>query len=776
MGGPIQPWTVSTLSAGLDPVWVTYGAAGNLVYVLNYDSDNLTVLHDGAYYATVAVGTHPDFATYDGANGLLYVLNWGNLTVNSTVSVVRSTTVVATVPVGTGARTAVVDGRNGFVYVVNSASQNVSVLNGTSIVDTLGVGNEPLDVVYDPSNGLVYVTNLTDVFIFDGTTPVGSLTVGDRLDATLCDPANGFVYVASALTNEVAILNGTDLLTTVRVGLDPEAIVYSSDDRLVDVVDTNSGAVSVLQNETVLTNVSAGVQPAAAAYDAGNGFVYVVDPYSGFVSVLSGTSAVAEFLLGGGPSAVGYDPSDGRVYIADSTSNGVSVLNSTDLIALEEVGLPNLTPWGATIGNVTNRSAGDTVTFLESPGTYGYNLTRVPGFTANWSGRITEPGGSDVHALVGFRPFEYRITFVEQGLPVGTRWTVQVGSVVNSSTSNRTGVAEPNGTYPYTIAPLHGFTATWSGQLAVRGQPVIVNVTFRLALFPVTFFEIGLGAGTTWSIGIGSTGRSSNSITLEIDEPNGSYLYSITPIPGYSTTWSGRLSVTGGGVTETVPFTRLFYPVTFRETGLPAGTPWTVVAAGMTNRSASESIGFRLPNGSVPYTVLAVPGFLTDGSGKVEIQGTSVGVTVPFASFVWSVTIQEVGLAPSSDWTASLGATTGSSPGGAAIRFLVPNGTYALDFGPIPGFRTPATMSITVAGNPVNRTVVFAPASKSGTTGWSSTWFGVSVADWVGVALLGAVVGILIGIGSGLRRKHVRSLDPDARPDGDPRDPKEGAA
>ena len=136
-------------------------------------------------------------------------------------------------------------------------------------------------------------------------------------------------------------------------------------------------------------------------------------------------------------------------------------------------------------------------------------------------------------------------------------------------------------------------------------------------------------AGTTYSNG-GSTNPSP-----------GTYAIQATPCAGYSFAFWGvtggnsltnalssstTLDVTTGG-TLTANFSAIgTYPVTFTESGLPSGTPWSVTVGGTTVWSSSSTNTLSLANGTYFYTV----------NGISQGSGTRYGVTPATGSFTLS--------------------------------------------------------------------------------------------------------------------------------------------
>ncbi len=275
----------------------------------------------------------------------------------------------------------------------------------------------------------------------------------------------------------------------------------------------------------------------------------------------------------------------------------------------------------------------------------------------------------------------YNVTFNETGLAADTNWSVSVfggwswnlefrgfwgwghgfGRFHGSNTTSVV-LALANGTYWYHVNPVPGYnvTSNASGTLTVSGaSPAAVNVTFAaIPTYTVTFSETGLPSGTNWSVGLsrawgwgdgfwgGRNFATTNDTSLSFALPNGSYFYRAATIPGYGVqggSW-GTFNVSGAAVSIDLVFAPLAtFNVTFNETGLPAGTNWTVSVfswqswgfhpyAALSETTNGTNLTFALTNGTYGFFVSHVPGyvatnnstgfFVVDGASPAEIQVT----------------------------------------------------------------------------------------------------------------------------------------------------------
>jgi hypothetical protein len=156
--------------------------------------------------------------------------------------------------------------------------------------------------------------------------------------------------------------------------------------------------------------------------------------------------------------------------------------------------------------------------------------------------------------------------------------------------------------------------------------------------YSITFGESGLPTGTTWSVTLASTVRSSSASSVAFTEPNGSYAFTVGAVPGYSgSPATGSVVVSGAPVTKTVAFTASgpgrapTYAVTFTESGLTAGTSWSVTLNGSSNSSSSDTIGFAEVNGSYAFQVGSVSGYTASpSSGTLTVNGAAAAEGITF--------------------------------------------------------------------------------------------------------------------------------------------------
>jgi MFS family permease len=275
------------------------------------------------------------------------------------------------------------------------------------------------------------------------------------------------------------------------------------------------------------------------------------------------------------------------------------------------------------------------------------------------------------------------------GVPSGTGWSVAFNDGHSSSTTGSISFTAPDGSYAYSLGTVFGFAGTpSSGYVVVNGENVTQPITFApmmSELYTVSINESGLPLGTQWSVELNSTLYGSNTTSIELYEPNGTYYYEVTSVAGYTASPSiGTLRVDGGNVTLSTTFTPLSagqYSVIFSETGLPAATNWSVELNGVTQSSLTSNVSFSEPNGTYSYVVGTIPGYsVSPSSANLTVSGSSKTEVVTFSSLskgMYTVTFTETGLPPGP--AAILSTVVSSDPSGALFGAFLgynPMGIY----------------------------------------------------------------------------------------------------
>ncbi len=321
----------------------------------------------------------------------------------------------------------------------------------------------------------------------------------------------------------------------------------------------------------------------------------------------------------------------------------------------------------------------------------------------------------------------YNVTFSETGLPTGTSWSVTLAGSTQSSTTSSIVFSEKNGSYPFTLGTVSGYSAhPASGTATVSGAAVTESIAFTTG-YSVTFTESGLPSGTSWSVTLNGTALSSTTASIVFTESNGTLAYTVATVSGYvATPSSGSVTVSGAGQSVSVSFSPIppnQYPVRFTETGLPAGTSWSVTLNGTLQSSSTPTISFNEPNGTISYTVGAVSGYTASpSSGHVTVSGSASAVSIAFTASVgltgpeYPITWDQTGLPATDLWSVggiiSVGGSTyyfGAKNAGPSTEFSIPDGTYTwVVTTSVSGYvAVPSFGNLTVSGAPVTISITF---------------------------------------------------------------------
>jgi len=440
-------------------------------------------------------------------------------------------------------------------------------------------------------------------------------------------------------------------------------------------------------------------------------------------------------------------PSDGTFLVNGKNINVTIKFNLvTYRVTFIQEGLPSETLWYVNLSNgQTFSGTGATITFYELNGTYSYAIATVNKSYAPspYSGSFTV-NGTGVNITITFNLITYTVTFTENGLPLGTSWSVTLSGINKTSNANTINFNEPNGSYTFNVGIVSGYNALpSSGTIIVNGNNVNQVITFTAnvtKVYTVTFTESGLPSGTIWYVNL-SNGHafSSATNTITFNEPNGTYSYIISTVnkiysPNPS---SGAFTVNGASVSESITFSEVSYNVTFTESGLPTGATWNVTLNGVLLSRSSSSISFLESNGTYSYTVGIYSGYsASPPSGTVIVNGAPPPtISITFTQVKYSVTFTESGLPTGTSWSVTLNGLTETSTNGT-LTFNEPNGTYSYVISGISGYRANTySGTINVNGNSVSNSISWTIATYSITlmengiptgTSWSATLTGTT--------------------------------------------------
>ncbi|HEV2165891.1 MAG TPA: YncE family protein [Thermoplasmata archaeon] len=664
--------SAGSVTVGGAPIAGLYDPLNGCLYVLNQASNTVSVVRGSSVIATVSVGGYPNGAALDTSTGYVYVANFNptNATSDqSIVSIINGTSLVANVTVPANPWSVVFDPQDGFIYVMGANGRwfNVTVINGTSVLTKIPMTGPTFDAVYDASTGNMYVSvaNRTigdgSIAVLRGTQVVGTISVPyPQPEALAYDPANDLVYASVPGANVMVVINGTSIVGTPTIGppntsaggsLFDETTAFDSEDGYLYVVESGNidpltglrtwGGLGILngtheEGYLQLGNVTNGV-----VYDPANGIVYAMVPTWDAVALIRGGQVLATIPAGPDPTTALLDSGNGRVYVVNygylgPVDGNLTILPKWYPINLSESGLPSGASWGvravqSPIGFPTMSTNASHLELGGPNGSYAFQVVSADrGFAC--PGLLATVAGAGVDRSLNFSPVRENLTFVEDGLARGQRWSVDLSGRIGHSNSSTIVFAVPNGSYSFTVPGLAGWTTVSpAGTAAVLG-PTLISIGWSRFTYNVTFRETGLPSGSLWGVLVGSESGSSSATNFSLAEPNGSYGVLVEAVPGFVASYAQVFNVNGSGLTLSITFQRETYPVLFVEFGLPNGSNWSVIVSNasqgynQTRSSTGNSILFLLANGTYSVRYLLPPGITANASGgSITVDGKPVG-------------------------------------------------------------------------------------------------------------------------------------------------------
>ena len=311
--------------------------------------------------------------------------------------------------------------------------------------------------------------------------------------------------------------------------------------------------------------------------------------------------------------------------------------------------------------------------------------------------------------IVTFEKFTYTVKFTEKGLPGGFSWNLIFNSVEHTLTNTSYTFYAANGTYSY-FASANDYNDL-SGSIEVNGTSQSVNLSFVLNMYQITISESGLPKETEWFVNLSSSQSfSSSTDSVTFKEPNGTYAYTIATTDHSYRSFenSGSLTVFGAAVNVSIEFSQIQYPVTFRESGLPAGTVWyAMLSNNLTGFSLSNKLSLFTANGTYSYTIETSNNAYRPSlsTGSVTVNGSAVNVSIEFSQIQYTVTFKESGLPSGTTWGVAINGTTQSSDNNT-IAFSLPEGTYSYTIETSDHAYRPCASSGSVAVNGSSETAI----------------------------------------------------------------------
>ncbi|MGA8537629.1 MAG: ice-binding family protein [Thermoplasmata archaeon] len=260
------------------------------------------------------------------------------------------------------------------------------------------------------------------------------------------------------------------------------------------------------------------------------------------------------------------------------------------------------------------------------------------------SGDLTLSGGGNPNGVFIFQVASAltttsgRAVILSDGAQAGNVfWQIGSSATLGTTSVMKGTVMAHDSISMLTGSTLDGRAMVQTGEVSLAGSTIVVPTVASSTTYPVTFTESGLPAATSWSVTFGGILTSSATSTVVFDVVSGTYGYSVT-VAGYvATPSSGDVTVSGAAANQAIACSAAVsgsFDVTFTESGLPAGTSWSVTLNQVTTSSTTSTAGFTaVAGGTYTYAVGVVSNYTASPStGSVTVNGASSNQTISFTS------------------------------------------------------------------------------------------------------------------------------------------------
>lgn len=317
-------------------------------------------LHSQALLDTVLVGYEPAAVAVNPATNMVYVVNY----YDNTVSVMNAAndTVVATVQVGNEPEGLVVNPFTNRIYVVNDDGTVTFIDGNTNKPSTIQVGNYPWDIAINTVTNKIYVTNYGDgtVSVIDGATNLvtATITVRDGPGALAINTSTNMIYVCNWSENTISVLNGANNtnVTPILVGAAPSYVTVNSVTNKVYVASYTDTTLSVINGATnkVTATLTLTDTPVDIAINPVTALVYVPTSDSN-VTIVNGSDKIEGVLpLPSGEGACSNYPGQ-LCTVVDPVTNKIYIPDGDTLLQMIDGNTNNVT--SITVGNAPAAAA-----------------------------------------------------------------------------------------------------------------------------------------------------------------------------------------------------------------------------------------------------------------------------------------------------------------------------------------------------------------------------------------------------------------------------------
>ena len=727
---------VKTIGVGNNPMGIVFDSSNGVVYTSNAGSSSISLINPktNSVVKTIVAGASPRCISTDPLNGKIYVAN----EISGNISGINTATnnITESINVGLQPIDLAVNSHDGQIYVTNCKSNSVSILSDLYPV-TITESGLPSGTTWEMNvNGSIYksTSNNMDVQLLNGsyTADINSsasyFATPSKFIFTVDGYGRTFPVVFKNSSNESYIkavstvypINGqvfagnTFNISYFDMSHESFGMAYDNKAGTLFIPEYSStgskGAIYVynVSREKLVKTIQ--IPYYDAIYDPATGYVYAISVTGNLSEINPSTFTIVKNVTVTSPEKGFAELQEQGDYIYSFSEGDITQVYASTMSVVNSLQLSDslsLSPYFSVYNDnvlTTNREYSDLtivnmttlqINYVDLPKNY------VPLSVVHYYGPEMLIGGehySDIlynisGGYLSAGPNISHIAISSAYDPISH--TVYISSVPLSldSLGNITVVNSENGSILSTIpGGLLQFSMTFdsANQVIYTDDAILGTVTEYSVqhYYSVSFKESNLPSGSTWYVNL-TNGMKSGAITgsmYTFHLINDSYTYTIATNKKIYHANAGTFTVNGliSSNDISVSFSKELYMVAFTESGLPSGTPWTLVFNGQSYTMTNSSYSFQLTNGSYSYSATSTD--YMNISGKVTVNGGFVIQRVKFNLQTYSLIFTETNLPSTSAWYVNITESNGmgyysGAISGKTYTFLLTNGSYSYSIG-----------------------------------------------------------------------------------------------
>ncbi|MHB1709483.1 MAG: hypothetical protein ACYCT2_08435 [Thermoplasmataceae archaeon] len=488
---------IGSIPTGNGPSTIIYNNVSHRLYVSNYWSSNISVINSTTNRdlppIVLSLFSDPQSLIVGPSNKLIYISNYGS----GNVAVIdpHNYSIIKSIAVGDGPGGIASDSSNNMVYVSNTFSStihSISVINTSknNVSSNINGINDASALAVDTNNGAIYVSDYPYVSIYNISMHrfIKNITIDALAYGAIYDKINGMVYLTDYSTNKITVINTTTESIQGNISLpefDPTAMSINLIDNEIYVAASSDLCIINGTTNTISSVFNMNAQIVGVSFDPLLDNIFITTSQGIFL--LNATNQIIETLS----IQLGYSPYNNiylnkytnQIYVIDGSADALYTIGEKTLYPVDftETGI-NATNWYLNIsGQTPIYSSANYIETYEPNGTYNYsiaddNQSLVPSLP---SGTFIV-NGSIVQVTFTFVKVPYLVRFIENGLPTGSEWYINLSNGISISSSGD--IIEENltdGSYSYSISAIRGYSSDAGGTFSVSGQNKNITVNFE---------------------------------------------------------------------------------------------------------------------------------------------------------------------------------------------------------------------------------------------------------------------------------------------------------